>query len=93
MWTDEKLRAEESAIEGSVDRAPSAEIAIKLSETLEKDVTDIEPIGNQIDTDALNRLVRRSAGADFRFEFTHAGCHIELDRTGIQIDRLDSTHD
>ncbi|MFC7021052.1 MULTISPECIES: HalOD1 output domain-containing protein [Haloarcula] len=93
MWTDEKLRTEESSVTDSVDRAPSTEIAIKLSETLEKSVTDIEPIGDQIDTDALNRLVRQSAGDDFRFEFTHAGCHIELDRTGIQVDRLDSAHD
>jgi hypothetical protein len=93
MWTDENPGTEESAIEDSVDRAPSAEIAIKLSETLEKDVTDIEPIGNQIDTDALNRLFQRSAGADFRFEFTHAGCRVELDPTGIQVDRLDRARD
>ncbi|MFC6865256.1 HalOD1 output domain-containing protein [Halomicroarcula sp. GCM10025817] len=93
MWTDEKPGAEESRIEDFVDRPPSAEIAFKLSETLEKDVTDIEPIGNQIDTDALNRLFQRSAGADFRFEFTHAGCHVELDPTGIEVDRLDSARE
>lgn len=93
MWTDEQSGIEERGIDGSVALAPSAEIAIKLSETLEKDVTDIEPIGNEIDTDALNRLVQRSAGADFRFEFTHEGCTIELDPTGIRVERLEVARD
>ncbi|MFC7250458.1 HalOD1 output domain-containing protein [Halomicroarcula sp. GCM10025324] len=93
MWTEEELGSPDAGQDELTDAAPSTAIAIKLSERLGKDVTELEPVGQTIDTDALDRLVERSASREFRFEFQHEGCLVELEQSEVSVTKLEQPSD
>lgn len=93
MLPHEKSTSQTGVSDDTPGVPPSATVALLLSETLEKDVTELEPLGNKIDTDALNRLCGRHPDTDFRIEFTHEGCRIEVEKDDVKISELDQASD
>lgn len=93
MWTNEDFNGQESDFGELPEVAPSAAVALMLSDELGKDVTELEPLGNKIDTDALNRLFQRNRDTELLFEFTHEGCRITVEQDDIDISSLDEASD
>lgn len=93
MWTNEDFESREADSGRVPEVAPSASVALMLSDVLGKEVTDIEPLGNKIDTDALNRLFQRNRDTDLRFEFTHEGCRITVQHDDIDVSSLEPASD
>ena len=83
MWVDTGVdAAEESSSVLTADT--SATIAMELAETLSVEVTSLDPLGQTIDTDALDRLVD-GIDSEFQFEFSHENCRITLTAETLEI--------
>jgi hypothetical protein len=93
MLPHEKSSSQTGVSDDTPGVPPSATVALLLSDTLEKDVTELEPLGNKIDTDALNQLCERHQDTDFHLEFTHEGCRIAIEENAVNVSKLDQASD
>lgn len=55
----------------------SQHVIEEVADTLEKDPLELEPLNEQIDADALNKLFRRDFNGQIRFQYL--GCTVVVD--------------
>lgn len=75
----------------SDEMAPSTAIAYAIAETLDRDVTDIAPLERSIDLGAVEKLIEgaeRRGVREFKLEFRHEQCLVELDGSAISVTRI-----
>lgn len=83
-------RVETVLTDGSTNRRPSTAVALELAEILDRPATEVTPLAESVDPEAIDRLFDGAApGADVRVSFVHEDCRIELSPSTIDITRQD----
>lgn len=65
----------------------STAVVFELAATIGREVTDIEPLRNAVNPDALNNLI--DGNGDVEVSFQHENCQIDVTQAGIDVTRLD----
>lgn len=72
----------------------TAQIVQTVAESMNRDVSTLPPLYDQIDPDALDQLFDRVGTSEVAVEFRYAGCDITISATQgepiILVDRTDS---
>ena len=83
---DEQRAVYESAWNADAERRATYAIVSAVASAEGRDITDLPPLYEAIDPDALNTLMSPTAetGAD-RIVFRYCGYEIEVDKTGVEL--------
>lgn len=67
--------------------SPSVTVVCQISDLLDRGVTEIPPLAESIDPDAVDRIFTGSTDGDPVVTFTHAGCEVEITASEITVAR------
>lgn len=84
---------DETCFEWPTDRAPSTAVVTAVAAVEDAAPTDLPPLYESIDPQALDRLVASAAGAELRLAFEYAGYQVTVHADGIDLHPGDAPAD